>query len=89
MIISIYGTKQQYQKRIGAVMKKVELSTCLINEKAYQIYNNSSFVFYQDSKGFYMADSQGITPTFIGENLGDVENCLLFYADDNEEVQPR
>ena len=67
-------------------MKKIELSTYSVNEKAYQIYNTSSFVFYQDSKGFYMADSQGITPTFIGGNMNDIENCLLSYADDDDDV---
>lgn len=60
-------------------LKRVEFRGELSNI-ADRVYSDSSFVFYQDSDGFYYcADSASATPYYIG-NIEDVNKNLEFFA---------
>lgn len=61
--------------------KKIEFRNEL-SEKAFEIYSNSSFVFYKynDENCYLCADMQGAFPYEIG-TLQDVEEYLLSFAD--------
>jgi hypothetical protein len=65
---------------------RIELKTWEVCKKAFEIYNQSSFVFYEDSKGYYVADSQGFKPCFIGEDLEAVEAYLLSFEITDEDL---
>lgn len=67
-------------------LKKIELKTWEISHKAFDIYVTSSFCFYQDSKGYYVADTDGLKPNYIGETMEDVETYLLSFEITDEDL---
>lgn len=49
------------------------------NKIAFQIYSNSSLEFYKNEDGYYMALNSHEIPFYIGNNIANVEACLLEY----------
>lgn len=75
-------------QKVGIMRKpsRKELRTWEVCKKAFEIYNQSSFVFYNDSKGYYVADTDGLKPNYIGETLEDVETYLLSFEITDEDL---
>ena len=62
-------------------MKKHEFTgTNELSEKAFEIYSNSSFVFYKEGDTFFCADNSREKPFELG-GLSDVEDFLLQFDD--------
>ena len=52
------------------------------NEKAYEIYSDSSLEFWKDSKGtFYYSDNPCSEKIELGSSMKDVESLLLEFAE--------
>lgn len=56
-----------------------------LSSKAFDVYADSSFVFYQDINGnYYYADNQKADPVFMGD-ISNVNDFLeMFYEDIND-----
>lgn len=61
-------------------MKRKDFKAYELSNRAWNIYNNNSFVFYKDSELYYMSDCQGVTPRILG-SIDDVEQFLLSFFD--------
>lgn len=60
--------------------EKYEFCEWEISQKAYEVYSNSSFVFYKHKDTYFVADNQNSEPYVIG-SLIDVENFLRQFVD--------
>lgn len=62
-------------------MKQYQFREWEFSEKAYDVYCNSSFVFYRDGVSFYLAENQACLPLLSFSSKRDVEEFLLEFAD--------
>ena len=63
-------------------MKKKEFREYDLSEKAFNVYSNSDFVFYENSGGLFFASDNGISEPFIVGNgtLKDVNDFLEMFG---------
>ena len=61
-------------------MKQYQFREWELSEEAYEVYSNSSFMFYKHKDIFFVADNQNSEPYEVG-SLIDVENFLRQFSD--------
>lgn len=63
-------------------MKRHEFREYDLSEKAFNVYSNSDFVFYENSDGeFFVANNQNSKPFMVGNGtINDVNDFLEIFA---------
>ena len=81
--IKIINIKNKYNIKIGGYEKmlnmknyKKEFSPDKLSAKAFEIYSNSDFVFYEYNNKYYYADNSRETPIELG-TIESVESFLI------------
>lgn len=77
----------EFGEAIRHEVKKMTIKEKEVGEKAYSIYSNSSFEFYEDYDGVvFVADNGVDTPWKLGK-IEDVEGYLLSLYEEEEEEE--
>lgn len=61
-------------------LTKVEFNECDILDEAYEVYSDSSFVFYEHNNQYYVADNGETEPYYIGCGIESIEEFLMSFA---------